>query len=66
MTNNVTVLFNSFLKLNTSEQDEFKQLIKEYENKGYFEKGQLYEKFGDQTRRIMGPTSGFTCPTCGR
>jgi transcription initiation factor IIE alpha subunit len=66
MTNNVTVLFNSYLKLSKSEQEELKKLIKEHDGKGYFEKGQMNESFGDQTRRLMGPTSGFNCPTCGR
>jgi hypothetical protein len=66
MTNKVTVLFNSYLKLNSAEQEEFKQLQKDYDGKGNFEKGQLNESFGDQTKRIMGPTSGFTCPTCGK
>jgi len=66
MTNKVAVLFNSYLKLSSSEQEELKQLIRDYDGKSYFERGQLNERFNDQTKRIMGPTSGFTCPTCGK
>ena len=66
MTNKVTVLFNAYLKLSDAEKDEFKQQLRDYDGKGSFEKGQLNERFNEQTKRIMGPTSGFTCQLCGK
>lgn len=66
MTNKVTVLLKAYVELSSNEQDELKQLIKEHDGKGYFEKGEQQRSLNESTKRIMGPTSGFGCPVCGK
>lgn len=66
MTNNVTLVLNGFFKLSEAEKQEVLTEIDNYKRKDYFEKGQMNEDLNQRTRRIMGPISSGTCPSCGR
>lgn len=66
MTNAAVIVMNAFLKLSEAEKKEVLSEIKKYDEKGYVEKGSMNEDFRERTKRIMGPLSTQTCPTCGR
>ncbi|MDL5515075.1 hypothetical protein QSE00_24910 [Arenibacter sp. M-2] len=62
MSNKLTGLKIEYTKLTSSEKQELKKFINEFDGKSEFEKGQVNENL----RKSLGPINSTACPVCGK
>jgi len=62
MSNKLTGLKIEYTKLTSSEKQELKKFVNEFDGKSEFEKGQVNENL----RKSLGPINSAACPVCGK
>lgn len=66
MTDKVKVILKSIIALSDAEKQELLKEVRRHDEKDYFQKSEQSKALNEEVRRILGPTSSFSCPVCGK